>query len=186
MLATAAGIIVCSYCYDDVLHRSHPLTLTYAWFGLPYFLYDTISMFYVSTITDLKPKESYLKKFSRFVLKSPVIVIHHILLAPVGFTLLLVSKLLLHKPFPHFKNVCMLCYEIWNAPSSLPIFYVKKTNIFLSPKQFFRDGLRNGDFFMGTVYLMEASTPFVCMRFILSKFKVKIRKKYTNIYLSPK
>ncbi|ODN04213.1 Protein FAM57A [Orchesella cincta] len=127
VLATTTGVIVCSSCYNDVLHCSHPITLIYAWFGLPYFFYDTISMFYVSTIADMKPKDSAWKKFFRFVVKSPVIVIHHIVLAPVGFTLLV----------------------------------------------FFRDGVKNGDFFMGTVYLMEASTPFVCLRFILSKFRMK-------------
>lgn len=95
VLATTTGTIVCTTCYDDVLHRSHPLTLIYAWFGLPYFFYDTISMFYVSTISDLKPKESYWKKFCRFVVKSPVIVVHHVVLAPVGFTLLLVRMKLL-------------------------------------------------------------------------------------------
>lgn len=89
VLATTTGTIVCSHCYDDVLHRSHPLTLIYAWFGLPYFFYDTISMFYVSTITD-QNEFSVWRKFSHFVLKSPVIVIHHIVLAPIGFTLLLV------------------------------------------------------------------------------------------------
>lgn len=34
---------------------------------------------------------------------------------------------------------------------------------------------------MGTVYLMEASTPFVCLRFILSKFKVE-RNKFWQIF----
>jgi hypothetical protein len=38
--------------------------------------------------------------------------------------------------------------------------------------QFFRDGIRNGDYFVGIIYLMETSTPFVSIRFILSKFKV--------------
>jgi hypothetical protein len=38
--------------------------------------------------------------------------------------------------------------------------------------QFYRDPVEPGDFFVGVMYMMEFSTPFVSIRFILSKLKV--------------
>jgi len=126
VLCALSGFIVCINCYHDVMYATHPVTLIYAYFGIPYFIYDTFSMYYVETI-GCNSTEFILVKFIRFVMSQPVIVIHHIILAPLGFSLI----------------------------------------------AFYRDGIHNGDFFVGIVYMMEASTPFVSFRFILSKLKMK-------------
>jgi len=60
---------------------------------------------------------------------------------------------------------------------SFPQVYSARSLIFsfLFPcpyPQFFRDKLEPGDFFVGIIYMMECSTPFVSLRFILSKLKV--------------
>lgn len=92
ILATISGFIVCSNCYQNVLYDSHPMTLIYAWFGIPYFLYDTFAMFYVSRMADKTKQEGYIViQFIKFILRSPVIVIHHMILAPLGFSLIVVS-----------------------------------------------------------------------------------------------
>lgn len=78
-------------------------------FLAPYFLYDAMAMFYVSTIADkhykninkLKHKRNSKglfamgKKFCTFVYKSSsVIVIHHLLMAPCGFLIITVHRIL--------------------------------------------------------------------------------------------
>jgi hypothetical protein len=92
ILASISGIIVCVECYGNVLYDKHPLTLIYAWFGIPYFVYDTFAMFYASRISRKNFEDSWIVvDFFKFVLRSPMIVIHHMILAPIGFTLLIVS-----------------------------------------------------------------------------------------------
>jgi len=139
LLASITGLIVCSKCFEDVLYCTHPVVLTYAFFGGPYFIYDAMAMFYVSTISDKhyknvgKPKNKknlkgllgMVKQFCTFVSKSPVIIIHHVIMAPIGFSII-----------THFRGV-------------------------------------RGDFFVGVMYLMEASTPFVSFRSVLSKLQMK-------------
>ncbi|CAG7722765.1 unnamed protein product [Allacma fusca] len=135
VLAAVAGILVCKNCAKDVLRDKHAATLIYAWLGIPYFVYDTVCMFYVDRIAKKippQPKYQTFLDFLRFVLRTPVIVIHHIVMAPIGFSLI-----------------------VW-----------------------YRDEIMSGDFFVGIIYMMETSTPFVSIRFILSKLKMKSTLAY--------
>jgi len=69
------------------------MSIIYAWFGIPYFVYDTFCMFYVFTysLPAERQKEHGVLKFLAFIRKSPVIFIHHMVMAPVGWTLIVVS-----------------------------------------------------------------------------------------------
>jgi len=130
VLASVSGFLLCGNCMNDVLRDKHDAALGYAWLGIPYFVYDTFCMFYVDRVAKGIPWEystKATKEFFRFVLRTPVIVIHHIVMAPIGFSLI-----------------------VW-----------------------YRDEAIRGDFFVGILYLMETSTPFVSLRFILSKFRMK-------------
>jgi hypothetical protein len=73
------------------------MTLTYAWFGIPYFLYDAFAMFYVARMgespkTTLANSGHIVIHFFKWIFTNPVIVIHHLVLAPLGFSLIVVSQ----------------------------------------------------------------------------------------------
>jgi len=132
--AGVSGWIICINTVHDVLHSEDDMSIIYAWFGIPYFIYDTFCMYYVFTysLPSEQQKRNCVWKFFKFVRKSPVIFFHHMIMAPVGWTLIV----------------------------------------------FYRDKLEPGDFFVGIIYMMECSTPFVSLRFVLSKLKMKNSQTY--------
>ncbi|CAL8147255.1 unnamed protein product [Orchesella dallaii] len=127
VMSSVAGFMMCYSCYHALVHCSDPVTLNYACFGSGYFIYDIVSMFYVSTLEEGRGRrESCWRKVWRYMKSSPLMLVHHLGLVTGGF---LVGIL--------------------------------------------RDTTRPADFIVGTVYLMEASTPFVSFRSILSTMKMK-------------
>lgn len=50
VISSVCGVIVVISCRHDVLWAVHPLASWYAWAAASYFMYDTISMYQVSSV----------------------------------------------------------------------------------------------------------------------------------------
>lgn len=135
-----------------MLKTSHYISEAYAWFGAAYFLYDIWSMYvvHVSALVVVK-KNGRISKFCDYLIKNPIIVVHHVFIGGFGFLFITVS---------HVGEK-----QQTNATGNVFCFL-----------QYLRGGL--GDCFFGFVYLMEASTPFVSLRGVLSKIGLKTSKIY--------
>lgn len=200
-LSCVTGAIVCLWsCTRNFLHSSHFMSEAYAWFGAAYFFYDIWSMYKVYIVTP-NTKKSHKKESSddkinfktspsneelifpdqtnetekngattsetqySFTLKNdmslidivlsfllyckdqPIIIMHHIFIGGFGFLVIVVRSL------------------------TFVLAYVGLISLILLFFQYLRGGL--GDCVFGFVYLMELSTPFVSLRSILSRLKMK-------------
>lgn len=147
----------CYSCTRDMLKTSHYISEAYAWFGAAYFLYDIWSMYVVQVAVDKDNSKNDLANGSM----------------NNGLTHSIETE--------RDANV--------NSASFLSKFWIfVKTNPVIVGHHVFVGGfgflvityLRGGlgDCFFGFVYLMEASTPFVSMRSIISKMGFKNSRFY--------
>lgn len=143
-----------------MLKTSHYISEAYAWFGAAYFLYDIWSMYvvHVAEVQTIQQNGDVVRvmhrdtgKFFDYLIKNPIIVVHHVFIGGFGFLFITVS--------------CNFQIE------NLSIYFC-----FLFSFQYLRGGL--GDCFFGFIYLMEASTPFVSLRGVLSKLGLKDSRFY--------
>lgn len=70
----------------------HWLTNTYAVFGMPYFSYDTVAMYY--TYIHTKPEvqiQPFLHRLQHFAVNSKAMLVHHLLLPLILFPSIIVS-----------------------------------------------------------------------------------------------
>lgn len=99
------GLTICCYsCTRDMLKTSHYISEAYAWFGAAYFLYDIWSMYEVHISApkvcvetqqngELKEaKQGQVWRFADYLVKNPVIVMHHLFIGGFGFLFITVSK----------------------------------------------------------------------------------------------
>lgn len=84
-----------------MLKTSHYISEAYAWFGAAYFLYDIWSMYvvHVSVIPsqqengDVAKMKSSSGKFFDYLIKNPIIVVHHVFIGGFGFLFITVMFL---------------------------------------------------------------------------------------------
>lgn len=134
-MASGVGVVAVSSCRHDLIYAKSVIIEVYAWFGFSYFFYDTISMYYVYKYEKAEKRKAGTPNvkegtLSRFLYDKALIVVHHLILSPVGFAIVV-----------HYRK-----------------------------------GL--GDCLVGFLYLMEFSTPFVSLRSVLSKMKMKSSPLY--------
>ncbi|XP_063833275.1 uncharacterized protein LOC135082410 [Ostrinia nubilalis] len=197
-LSCATGAIVCMWsCTRDFMRSSHFMSEAYAWFGAAYFFYDIWSMYmvYVQMSNSAEWKSRFQKRVSKngeLVLSSgdgarkkpsasfleycrhePVILMHHLFIGGFGF---LVIVLVLSsgdgarkKPSASFLEYCrhepvILMHHLFIGGFGFLVIV------------YFRGSF--GDCTFGFVYLMELSTPFVSLRGILSRLRLKASRLY--------
>lgn len=84
--ATVVGLIIAVKCQKDIMMDRHWLTNTYAVFGMPYFSYDTVAMYY--TYIHTKPEvqtQPFLHRLQHFAVNSKAMLVHHLLLPLILF-----------------------------------------------------------------------------------------------------
>lgn len=114
LMATAAGVLVVSSCWDDVILTRHYLATDFVvYYGVPYMTYDIIAM-YLSHFHRFRVKghEEYsghsLRTFGSFVRREFLLVLHHIAL----LTVLLPVTLFFRKQQGDFFIGCLFLTEI--------------------------------------------------------------------------
>ncbi|XP_045172200.2 ceramide synthase-like [Mercenaria mercenaria] len=87
VLATLVGVIISQACQENIMSDVHWLTNAYAWFGLPYFLYDIWAMYktHYYLNQDLMLKMDGQEKFTHFVMSNKAMLIHHVVLPFIFF-----------------------------------------------------------------------------------------------------
>ncbi|XP_049879627.1 uncharacterized protein LOC126376338 [Pectinophora gossypiella] len=155
-LSCLTGVIVCLWsCTRDFVRSSHFMSEAYAWFGAAYFFYDIWSMYMVH-VQMTSNVDSFKSKIQRKLSKN-------------GDALLSSGDSAVKKSRPSFLAYCrhepvILMHHLFiGGFGFLVIVYL-------------RGGL--GDCVFGFVYLMELSTPFVSLRGILSRLRLKASKAY--------
>lgn len=114
LMATAAGVIVVTSCWDDVIHHRHWLATDFVLcYGVPYMTYDIFAM-YLSHYHRFRVKghEEYarhsLGTFQAFVRREFLLVLHHIAL----LTVLLPVTLFFRKQQGDFFIGCLFLTEV--------------------------------------------------------------------------
>lgn len=83
-----------------MLKTSHYISEAYAWFGAAYFLYDIWSMYVVHVAEILSVQQNgdaAVKmnkdngKFFHYLIKNPIIVVHHVFIGGFGFLFITVN-----------------------------------------------------------------------------------------------
>ncbi|KAL0818594.1 hypothetical protein ABMA28_009028 [Loxostege sticticalis] len=151
------GVVVCMWsCTRDFMRSSHYMSEAYAWFGAAYFFYDIWSMYmvHVQMLNSAELKSKLQKKVSK----------NGDLSLSAGDSC--TSR---KKSPPSFLEYCR--YE--------PVILFH--HLFIGGFGFlvivyFRGEF--GDCTFGFVYLMELSTPFVSLRGILSRLRLKATRLY--------
>lgn len=98
------GLTVCCYsCTRNMLRTSHYISEAYAWFGAAYFLYDIWSMYVVHVSVPVlqengdavrvKQNSRTILRFFDYLIKNPIIVIHHVFIGGFGFLFITVNIL---------------------------------------------------------------------------------------------
>lgn len=86
LLSCVTGCVVCTWsCTRNFLRSSHFLSEAYAWFGAAYFFYDIWSMYRVHSGHDVNNHGCRLAQFKSYLIKQPVIVLHHLFIGSFGF-----------------------------------------------------------------------------------------------------
>ncbi|KAK3084973.1 hypothetical protein FSP39_022178 [Pinctada imbricata] len=86
VLSVIVGIVIASNCQGNIMTDTHWLTNSYAWFGMPYFYYDTVAM-YLSHYY-LHPHLSSLPVSHRiwhYIVNTKALLIHHFVLPLIFF-----------------------------------------------------------------------------------------------------
>ncbi|XP_034827927.1 ceramide synthase [Maniola hyperantus] len=148
------GAVVCAWsCTRDLMKSSHFMSEAYAWFGAAYFFYDIWSMYmvHVHMTTNLDYFKTKLRRASKpdAALSS-------------GDGAASAKK-------PSFLAYCrhepvILMHHLFIGGFGFLVIV------------YFRGGL--GDCVFGFVYLMELSTPFVSLRGVLSRLRLKTSRAY--------
>lgn len=114
LMATAAGAIVVTSCWDDVIHHRHWLATDFVIsYGVPYMTYDILAM-YLSHYHRFRVKghEEYarhsFRTFQSFVRREFLLVLHHIAL----LTVLLPVTLFFRKQQGDFFIGCLFLTEV--------------------------------------------------------------------------
>lgn len=91
VMATVIGVIIAKNCGRNIMTDIHWLTNSYAWFGLPYFFYDTWAMYNTHYYLNEKKllKMTLMQKLSDFAKKNTAMLLHHISLPLVFFPVIL-------------------------------------------------------------------------------------------------
>ncbi|CAB3245569.1 unnamed protein product [Arctia plantaginis] len=166
-LSCITGAVVCLWsCTRDFIRTKHCMSEAYAWFGAAYFFYDIWSMYMVhvqmTANTDSKRKQS--KNGSSLlssgdgavVKKNSISFFSYCKHEPV---------ILMHHLFIGGFGFLVIVEDVDGD------YYMN-----VSHCQYLRGDL--GDCTFGFVYLMELSTPFVSLRGILSRMKLKASRAY--------
>ncbi|XP_052739135.1 TLC domain-containing protein 3A isoform X2 [Bicyclus anynana] len=147
------GAVVCAWsCTRDLMRTSHFMSEAYAWFGAAYFFYDIWSMYmvYVHMTTNSEYFRSKLRRAS----KPDALSAGDGAPAPRRPSFLAYCR---HEP------VILMHHLFIGGFGFLVIVHL-------------RGGL--GDCVFGFVYLMELSTPFVSLRGVLSRLRLKRSRAY--------
>ncbi|XP_053617446.1 TLC domain-containing protein 3A [Plodia interpunctella] len=159
-LSCVTGVVVCLWsCTRDFMRSSHYMSEAYAWFGAAYFFYDIWSMYMVHV--QMNTGVDYLKgKLQRKLSKNGDARLSSGDGAPLS-----AGK----KPAPTFFEYCryepvILLHHLFIGGFGFLVIVYLRGDL--------------GDCTFGFVYLMELSTPFVSIRGILSRLKLKSSKAY--------
>lgn len=85
IVSSVCGIIVVTSCRHDVMWAVHPLASWYAWVAGSYFVYDTFAMYQVHLSSLPKVPESFMARFSSYIKRRTLLVIHHVVVAAFLF-----------------------------------------------------------------------------------------------------
>ncbi|XP_075983387.1 ceramide synthase [Anticarsia gemmatalis] len=151
-LSCVTGAIVCLWsCTRDFMRTRHYMSEAYAWFGAAYFFYDIWSMYmvHVQMNTNSEPKRRPSKNGS----------------APLSSGDSAVVKKSSTSFFAYCRHepVILMHHLFIGGFGFLVIVYLRG---------------ELGDCTFGFVYLMELSTPFVSLRGILSRLRLKASRAY--------
>ncbi|XP_063896692.1 ceramide synthase [Helicoverpa armigera] len=154
-LSCVTGAIVCLWsCTRDFMRSSHYMSEAYAWFGAAYFFYDIWSMYMVhvqmNSNSDMSVKRRPSKNGSAPALPSG----DGAVVKKQGTSFLAYCK---HEPV-------ILMHHLFIGGFGFLVIVYLRGNL--------------GDCTFGFVYLMELSTPFVSVRGILSRLKLKSSRLY--------
>ncbi|KAL4224395.1 Family with sequence similarity 57 [Mactra antiquata] len=90
ILSTVAGIIIIEACQNDIMYDIHWLTNTYAWFGLPYFVYDIWAMYNTYYyLNNSMPMLTRCERLKHFTYSNIPMLFHHLCLPCVFFPMIL-------------------------------------------------------------------------------------------------
>ncbi|XP_028171396.1 protein FAM57A-like [Ostrinia furnacalis] len=154
-LSCATGAIVCMWsCTRDFMRSSHFMSEAYAWFGAAYFFYDIWSMYMV--YVQMSNSAEWKSRFQKRVSKN-------------GELVLSSGDGARKKPSASFLEYCrhepvILMHHLFIGGFGFLVIV------------YFRGSF--GDCTFGFVYLMELSTPFVSLRGILSRLRLKASRLY--------
>lgn len=176
------GLVICTYsCPRDLLRASHHVSHAYSWFGASYFFYDIWSMYKIHAAADAQHGTS------QYSAQTPAVVsssqssslngdshaispatngekennnLHNILQRPRRGIAFGVRAFLTYMKV----NPIIVGHHLFIGIFGFSVIIYLKGNL--------------GDCVFGFVFLMEASTPFVSFRTILSRFDLKKSKTY--------
>lgn len=151
-LSCVTGAIVCLWsCTRDFMRSKHYMSEAYAWFGAAYFFYDIWSMYVVHVQMNTKSNDKRrLSKNGSAPLSS-------------GDSVAVDKSKISFFAYCRHEPVILMHHLFIGGFGFLVIVYL-------------RGDL--GDCTFGFVYLMELSTPFVSLRGILSRLKLKASRAY--------
>ncbi|KAL3270670.1 hypothetical protein HHI36_021198 [Cryptolaemus montrouzieri] len=141
----------CYSCSRDMLHTSHYISEAYAWFGAAYFLYDIWSMYDVQIAFD---KADHVAELTNGNTENAHTKNHVEYKVPLWQSILHFLKI----------NPVIVGHHIFIGGFGFLVMTYYRGNL--------------GDCFFGFIFLMEASTPFVSFRSIISKTGFKNSRCY--------
>ncbi|CAH1640927.1 unnamed protein product [Spodoptera littoralis] len=154
-LSCVTGAIVCLWsCTRDFMRSSHYMSEAYAWFGAAYFFYDIWSMYMVHVQMNSNPEVSSSKRRLSKNGSAPLSSGDSTVQKKQGTTFLDYCK---HEPV-------ILMHHLFIGGFGFLVIVYLRGNL--------------GDCTFGFVYLMELSTPFVSVRGILSRMRLKSSRLY--------
>ncbi|XP_022341253.2 ceramide synthase-like [Crassostrea virginica] len=85
-MATVVGFLIAIKCQKDILMDRHWLTNAYAIFGVPYFTYDTVAMYFTFIYSNPEVQSKpFLHRIRDFAENSKAMLIHHLILPLILF-----------------------------------------------------------------------------------------------------
>lgn len=176
VLSCVTGVVVCAWsCSRDFMMSSHYMSEAYAWFGAAYFFYDIWSMYMVHIQMNTNPE--HLKKLQRRLSRNgdtAPTVATAVSASPQVTPTQLSAKTGDGDAAKKASTASFLAYCRHE-----PVILMH--HLFIGGFGFLVIVYLRGDFgdcTFGFVYLMELSTPFVSVRGILSRLKLKASRVY--------
>ncbi|KAJ0173336.1 hypothetical protein K1T71_011512 [Dendrolimus kikuchii] len=169
VLSCITGVVVCAWsCSRDFMMSSHYMSEAYAWFGAAYFFYDIWSMYMVHIQMNTNPE--HIKRLQRRLSRNgdaPSPSAAAPAPAPAAASgdadALAKGSAISFLAYCRHEPVILMHHLFIGGFGFLVIVYLRGDF---------------GDCTFGFVYLMELSTPFVSVRGILSRLRLKASRAY--------